>query len=79
MFHVCFLMGTPVHMHLAKRLLKVKHMELVSKVNHFGMFKNDSFCSVKVVAKIDVIKKRKTIISLCLFMSSGYPCRHGSN
>jgi hypothetical protein len=22
-FHVCFLMGTPVHMHLAKRMLKV--------------------------------------------------------
>ena len=21
-FHVCFLMGTPIHMHLAKRLLK---------------------------------------------------------
>jgi hypothetical protein len=22
-FHVCFLMGTPIHMHLAKRMLKV--------------------------------------------------------
>ena len=61
MFHVCFLMGTPVHMHLAKRLLKVKHMELVSKVNHFGMFKNDSFFVVEVAENIG-IKTRTTII-----------------
>ena len=33
-FHVCFLMGTPVHMHLAKRLLK-----------HFPLLLNDIYLS----------------------------------
>ena len=33
-FHVCFLMGTPVHMHLAKRLLK-----------HFPLLLNDVYLS----------------------------------
>ena len=33
-FHVCFLMGTPVHMHLAKQMLK-----------HFPLLLNDIYLS----------------------------------
>ena len=33
-FHVCFLMGTPIHMHLAKRMLK-----------HFPLLLNDIYLS----------------------------------
>ena len=34
MFHVCFLMGTPIHMHLAKQMLK-----------HFPLLLNDIYLS----------------------------------
>ena len=36
-FHVCFLMGTPIHMHLAKRMLKVCHLaKRMLKVCHLA-------------------------------------------
>ena len=38
MFHVCFLMGTPIHMHLAKRMLKVCPLaKRMLKVCHLAM------------------------------------------
>ena len=62
-FHVCFLMGTPVHMHLAKRLLK-----------HFPLLLNDVYLSEEYygenVLHMAAVAEDPSIVKVNIFVAT---------